>query len=84
MQVNARGIIMGGAGTRALRTRGSCEDPSILVILSISMSDSVFVSVYTSPFSSLYNCFHLNVFVFFFVPTELKLAWGLWFVRTSL
>lgn len=44
------------------------------VSFSFHFSNDVFVSVYTSPFPSLYNCF-LKI-VFFSVLTELKLTWG--------
>ena len=44
---------MGGAGVREFGTWGSSGDPSVLVILSLSVALMISVSVYTSPFSSM-------------------------------
>lgn len=55
---------MGGAGVREFGTWGSSGDPSVLVILSLSVALMISVSVYTSPFSSLYVAFLKHFFLF--------------------
>ena len=65
LQVNTGGgIIMGGAGMREFGAWGSSGDPSVLVILSLSVTLMISVSVCTSPFSSLYVAFLKHFFPF--------------------